>query len=107
MKVASLPCIITSLVASSNLFALAAERTSDGLRGRSLDKSRDKGQAPLEQEGNRVSKNNQRRHLNDEPFDPTKVKVLVKYKNEQGKQEAKKKAAIEGYESERFSIVSM
>jgi subtilisin family serine protease len=117
MKVTSLLCVITSciVVLDQSLFALAAERKSESLRGRSSSvggigsRDNNKGQAPSLEEGNSVSKNNnqRRRHLNEEPFDPTKVKVLVKYKNEQGKQEAKKKAAVEGYESERFSIVSM
>lgn len=42
-------------------------------------------------------------------FDPTKDKVIVKYKNQEGKEEAKKKAANadKSFESERFKFVAM
>jgi len=40
-------------------------------------------------------------------FDPSKVKVLVKFKNEQGRQDAKKRASKVSYESNRFKIVAM
>lgn len=47
------------------------------------------------------------RNLQFQPFDPTKVKVLIQYKTEQGKEDAKSKASTVGYESERFQIVAM
>lgn len=88
MKILSLLLLITL---PFGILAVGEELSESGLRG-----------------SNNVNQNDDETHRHlQAPFDPRRVKVLVQFKNEQGKEKATRKAASVGYESERFKFVAM
>ncbi len=85
MKVTSL--LFTASLLLSNSIVIAVNKTHDGLRG--SERNLQFVSSPVE------------------TFNPSKVSILVKYKTDQGKQGAIRKASKVDYESSRFKLVAM